>query len=70
MKQTSLGADGYWGLTLLTAHDETLLLGLKLLTATNKVLNMLRHVIYARYLMARVTPSAAVGRPGRCSALA
>lgn len=28
MKQTSPGPDGYWGLTQITAHDETLLLRL------------------------------------------
>ena len=29
MKQTSLGPDDYWGLTQITAHDETLLLRLR-----------------------------------------
>jgi beta-lactamase class A len=37
MHQTELGADGYWGLTHVTAHDEMLLL--ELLTAGNPVLN-------------------------------
>jgi hypothetical protein len=52
MTQTELNPA--WGLTLLTAHDETLLLGL--LSAPNNVLTM-PHRIYARYLMARVIPS-------------
>ena len=36
MKETELGPGGYWGLTLITAHDELTLL--KLLTSTNSVL--------------------------------
>jgi hypothetical protein len=52
MKQTELSEA--WGLTLLTAHDEVLLL--KLLTAPNTVLTQPNR-IYARYLMARVISS-------------
>lgn len=52
MTQTELNPA--WGLTLLTAHDETLLLGL--LSAPNNVLTM-PHRMYARWLMARVIPS-------------
>jgi len=58
MRQTELSYA--WGLTLLTAHDEILLL--KLLTAANKVLNQPSR-IYARYLMARVIPSQRWGVP-------
>jgi Beta-lactamase enzyme family len=36
MKETVLGPDGYWGLTLITAHDELTLL--QLLTSANTVL--------------------------------
>jgi beta-lactamase class A len=52
MRQTVLSQA--WGLTLLTAHDEALLL--KLLTAANTVLTQPNR-IYARYLMARVIPA-------------
>ncbi len=51
MNETELGPGGYWGLTLITAHDELTLL--KLLTSTNTVLsNASRN--YVLGLMARV----------------
>lgn len=52
MGETPLGQDGLWGLTQVTAHDETLLL--KLLTAPNSALdansrayelNLMAHVV-------------------------
>jgi hypothetical protein len=51
MKQTHLGPDGYWGLTQVTAHDETLLL--RLLLTPNKVLGNASRA-YALGLMAQV----------------
>ncbi len=60
MKQTVLGANGYWGLTQITAHDEMTLL--KLLTSSNTVLNKASR-IYARGLMARVIASQRWGVP-------
>ncbi len=58
MRQTVLNPA--WGLTLLTAHDEILLL--KLLTGPNNVLNQPSR-IYARYLMAHVIASQRWGVP-------
>jgi beta-lactamase class A len=60
MKQTSLGADGYWGLTQITAHDETLLL--QLLLTANSVLDASSRA-YALHLMATVIPSQRWGVP-------
>jgi beta-lactamase class A len=51
MTETVLGADGYWGLTLITAHDELTLL--QLLTSTNTVLTTANRD-YVLGLMARV----------------
>jgi hypothetical protein len=51
MKETELGPGGYWGLTLITAHDELTLL--KLLTSTNTVLTRASRD-YVLGLMARV----------------
>ena len=51
MHETVLGADGYWGLTLITAHDELTLL--KLLTSANSVLTTASRN-YVLGLMARV----------------
>jgi len=51
MKETQLGAGGYWGLTQITAHDELTLL--KLLTSTNSVLTNANRD-YVLGLMARV----------------
>ena len=51
MHETVLGADGYWGLTLITAHDELTLL--KLLTSANSVLTAGSRN-YVLGLMARV----------------
>lgn len=51
MKQTHLGPDGYWGLTQVTAHDETLLL--RLLLTPGKVLDNASRA-YALGLMAQV----------------
>jgi hypothetical protein len=51
MKETELGQGGYWGLTLITAHDELALL--KLLTSTNSVLTNANRD-YVLGLMARV----------------
>jgi beta-lactamase class A len=51
MNETVLGADGYWGLTLITAHDELTLL--QLLTSTNTVLTTANRN-YVLGLMARV----------------
>jgi hypothetical protein len=52
MGETQLGQDGEWGLTQVTAHDETLLL--KLLTAPNSVLDAYSRS-YQLGLMAAVT---------------
>ena len=51
MNETVLGANGYWGLTLITAHDELTLL--KLLTSANSVLTAGSRN-YVLGLMARV----------------
>jgi beta-lactamase class A len=51
MNETVLGPDGYWGLTLITAHDELTLL--QLLTSTNTVLTTANRN-YVLGLMARV----------------
>ena len=51
MNETVLGANGYWGLTLITAHDELTLL--KLLTSANSVLATASRN-YVLGLMARV----------------
>ena len=51
MKQTYLGQNGYWGLTQVTAHDETLLL--QLLVTPNKVLDNASRA-YALGLMSQV----------------
>jgi beta-lactamase class A len=58
MKQTVL--DKHWGLSLITAHDELLLL--QLITGANNVLDQ-RSRIYARYLMGHVTDSQRWGVP-------
>jgi len=60
MRQTVLGQDGYWGLTLITAHDETTLL--KVLTGKNSVLDSASRK-YELSLMARVIPSQRWGVP-------
>ena len=60
MKQTVLGPGGYWGLTLITARDETTLL--KLLTSKNKVLADSSRA-YELALMARVIPAQRWGVP-------
>ncbi|MBV9451304.1 MAG: serine hydrolase [Streptosporangiaceae bacterium] len=54
MRQTFLGPGGYWGLTQITASDETLLL--RLLRDSNPVLNSASRS-YALGLMASVVPS-------------
>jgi Beta-lactamase enzyme family len=59
-KMTQTKLDYHWGLSLLTAHDEILLL--KLLSGPNKVLTLASR-IYARYLMHHVTPDQAWGVP-------
>ena len=51
MTETVLGPGGYWGLTLITAHDEVTLL--QLLTSTNSVLTTASRN-YVLGLMARV----------------
>ena len=51
MKETVLGPGGYWGLTLITAHDQLTLL--QLLTSTNSVLTTASRN-YVLGLMARV----------------
>jgi Beta-lactamase enzyme family len=51
MSETELGPSGYWGLTLITAHDELTLL--KVLTSTNSVLTTASRN-YVLGLMARV----------------
>lgn len=58
MKQTRL--DPHWGLTRITAHDE--LTQLTIISGSNKVLTKPSR-IYARYLMAHVTPSQRWGVP-------
>jgi beta-lactamase class A len=58
MKQTVLNK--HWGLSLITAHDELLLL--QLITGDNDVLDQ-RSRIYARYLMGHVTESQRWGVP-------
>jgi beta-lactamase class A len=60
LKQTVLGPGGYWGLTLITAHDETTLL--KLLTSKNRVLDYASRA-YELSLMARVIPAQRWGVP-------
>ncbi len=60
MKQTVLGPGGYWGLTLITAHDQILLL--RLLTSKNRVLDYASRS-YELSLMARVIPSQRWGVP-------
>jgi beta-lactamase class A len=60
MKHTQLGEDGFWGLTLVTAHDELLLLNL--LTTKNSVLRGPSRA-YALHLMAHVIPSQRWGVP-------
>jgi Beta-lactamase enzyme family len=60
MRQTTLGADGYWGLTQITAHDEVLLL--RLLLHKNLVLDLPSRR-YALSLMAQVIPSQLWGVP-------
>ena len=60
MAQTSLGPDGYWGLTQITAHDQMLLL--RLLLSGNTVLDGPSRA-YALGLMAQVIPSQRWGTP-------
>jgi beta-lactamase class A len=60
MKQTTLGPDGYWGLTQITAHDQILLL--RLLLNKNSVLDSASRS-YALGLMAQVIPSQRWGVP-------
>ena len=60
MTQTSLGPDDYWGLTQITAHDETLLL--RLLVTPNTVLDASSRA-YALHLMATVIPAQRWGVP-------
>lgn len=60
MRQTSLGADGFWGLTQITAHDQVLLL--RLLLHKNLVLDLASRR-YALSLMAQVIPSQRWGVP-------
>jgi len=60
MRQTVLGPGGYWGLTQVTAHDETLLLRL-LLTGNTVLSNNSR--AYALGLMAQVISSQRWGVP-------
>jgi beta-lactamase class A len=60
MDQTRLGADGYWGLTQVTAHDEMLLL--ELLTRPNSVLTAASRA-YQLGLMGRVISSQRWGTP-------
>jgi hypothetical protein len=60
MTRTYLGPGGYWGLTLITAYDEVLLL--RLLVNQNRVLDTSsRH--YVLGLMARVIPAQRWGVP-------
>lgn len=60
MAQTSLGPGGYWGLTQVTAHDQTLLL--QLLLSGNTVLDGPSRA-YALRLMAQVISSQRWGVP-------
>jgi beta-lactamase family protein len=60
MNQTVLGPDGYWGLSLLTAHDQTLLLWV--LLKPNDVLTRSAR-LYELYLMAHVIASQRWGVP-------
>lgn len=60
MTETQLGPGGYWGLTLITAHDEALLLNL--LMYPNTVLTSASRT-FALNLMARVIPSQRWGVP-------
>jgi beta-lactamase class A len=60
MAQTSLGPDGLWGLTQVTAHDEMLLL--RLLTTANAVLDGPSRA-YALRLMSQVIASQRWGVP-------
>jgi beta-lactamase class A len=60
MRQTVLGAGGYWGLTQVTAHDEMLLL--RLLVTPNTVLSNASRA-YALGLMAQVVSSQRWGVP-------
>ena len=60
MTETVLGADGYWGLTQITARDELQLL--RLLTAGNDVLDSASRS-YELGLMAKVIPSQRWGVP-------
>ena len=60
MHETKLGADGYWGLTQATAHDEMLLLDL--LTRPNTVLSAASRA-YQLGLMAQVIPGQRWGTP-------
>jgi beta-lactamase class A len=60
MTQTALGPGGYWGLTQITAHDETLLL--RLLLNKNSVLDTLARN-YTLSLMAQVIASQRWGVP-------
>ena len=60
MRQTVLGPGGYWGLTQVTAHDETLLL--RLLLTANAVLTGNSRA-YALRLMAQVISSQRWGVP-------
>jgi beta-lactamase class A len=54
MTHTTLGTDGFWGLTRVTAHDEMLLL--KVLKGTHSILDKPSRS-YAMSLMANVIPS-------------
>jgi beta-lactamase class A len=60
MKQTTLGPDGYWGLTQITAHDQILLL--RVLLNKNSALDSPSRS-YALSLMAQVIPSQRWGVP-------
>ena len=60
MSQTVLGPGGYWGLTQITARDETLLL--RLLLTKNPVLDRASRR-YALRLMARIIASQRWGVP-------
>jgi beta-lactamase class A len=60
MTHTKLGQNGYWGLTLETAYDESLLL--KVLVTSNSVLTTSERD-YELYLMAHVTSSQRWGTP-------
>jgi hypothetical protein len=60
MNHTVLGSNGYWGLTEITAHDESLLLGL--LVKRNSVLTGANRS-YELYLMSKVISSQRWGTP-------